>query len=194
MRKLFSLLFLISTLSLFSQNVYKSGVQAFQKPNEGKALVYIIKSGAGALLNFRVYKDDKFLGAISSSKYLIIECDPGNHMFWAASENRDFIETTLQANKVYVINLEGQMGAFIASVAIKQLDPNKKPQKNLFYRTLKNSNAVVYNSMRPPFDDKTENIKKGLDKYNELKSKNSSKILKLNPLFNFENGDKFIKK
>jgi hypothetical protein len=45
-------------------------------------------------------------------------------------------------NKVYVLNAEGQMGAFVAGVNFKQLNPNEKSSKNLFARKLKNSNAV----------------------------------------------------
>ncbi len=101
MKKIIIFLFLIVTVNLFAQNNLNSGIQPFQKPNEGKSLVYIIKSGAGVLVNFRAYLDDKFVGILSSENYVLVECEPGNHLFWATSENRDYIEANLLPKKVY---------------------------------------------------------------------------------------------
>ena len=79
---------LLGTGSLFSQKVV---TQEIAKPSEGKSLVYIVKSGAGYLINFRIYDGDKFLGALNGFSYMVYECEPGKHLFWAASENRDFM-------------------------------------------------------------------------------------------------------
>lgn len=193
MKKTVVFLFLIVSVSLFAQNDLKSGIQSFQKPNEGKSLVYIIKSGAGALVNFRAFLDNKFLGVLSSDNYIIVECDPGNHLFWATSENRDYIEANLLPNKVYVLNAEGQMGAFVAGVSLEQLNPNEKSNRNLFSRKIKNSSAVVYNPNSPSADDKVDNISKGLAKYEDLKKEKSSKIIQLNSDLCFEDAEKFQK-
>lgn len=174
---------------VFSQDKYLRGIQPFQKPSEGKALVYIIRSGAGAFLNFRAYKDDKFLGVLSAEEYLVIECEPGEHLFWTVSENRDYVEASLKQDKVYVLNIEGQMGTFIASVSLKPLNPNKKSDKRLFSRKVRNSHIVVYDESKIT-DDKSENITKGLEKHQELKKKSSSKILKLTPDMAFEDANK----
>jgi hypothetical protein len=193
MKKYIAFLFLIFTVTLFAQNNLKSGIQPFQKPNEGKSLVYIIKSGAGALVNFRAYLDNKFVGVLASENYLLVECDPGDHLFWAVSENRDYLQANLLPNKVYVLNAEGQMGMFVAGVSLNQLDPNEKSSKNLFARKLKNSSAVVYNPNNPSTDDKTENITKGLAKYEDLKKDKSSKIIQLKSDLCFEDAEKFQK-
>ncbi|WP_264566355.1 hypothetical protein [Flavobacterium sp. N3904] len=193
MKKSIVYLFLIFTVNLFAQYDLKSGIQPFQKPNEGKSLVYIIKSGAGTLVNFRAYLDNKFIGVLSSDNYVLVECDPGQHLFWAVSENRDYLEANLLPNKVYVLNAEGQMGMFVAGVSLSQLDPNDKSGKNLFARKIKNSNAVVYNPNSPVTDDKTENISKGLAKYEDLKNEKSSKIIQLKSDLYFEDAEKFQK-
>lgn len=193
MKKSLILLFLVSSLNIFGQSVLKSGLQSFQKPSEGKSLVYILKSGAGALVNFRAYLGDTYLGVLTSDSYIVVECDPGNHLFWVVSENRDFLEADLLPNRVYVLNAEGQMGAFVAGVSLKQLDPSVKSNKNLFARKLRNSTAFVYNPNNPSTDDKTENIKKGLAKYEDLKKEKSSKIIQLNSNLYFEDGEKFQK-
>jgi hypothetical protein len=193
MKKFVIFVCLLFVANLFAQNNLKSGIQPFQKPSEGKCLVYIIKSGAGALVNFRAYLDNKFLGVLSSDTYVVVECDPGNHLFWATSENRDYIEADLLPNKVYVLNAEGQMGAFVAGVSLKQLDPNEKSSKNLFAKKLVNSSAFAYSPNNPSVDDKTENITKGLAKYEDLKKEKSSKIIQLKSNLCFEDAEKFQK-
>lgn len=174
--------------SVFSQN---TTTQSIDKPSEGKSLVYFLRSGPGYLLNFRIYDKDKFLGAISGGNYLVYECEPGEHLFWATSENRDYIEASLLPNSVYVINAEGQMGAFLAGVNLKPLNPNEFRDKKLFYQVVKNDTKHVFDY---PTDNKSENIKKGLETYDNLKSSNSNKIMILDTNWKFENADKPIKK
>jgi len=169
---------------VFAQKVT---TQAIDKPSEGKSLVYILKTGAGMLLNFRVYDKDKFLGAIPSGKYLVYECDPGEHVFWATSENRDYIEANLEPNAVYVINAVGEMGAFIASVNLRPLNPAEFRDRKLFYQIVKNNTKILY---QPSQDDKSENIAKAMEKYQDLKSRNSNKIAVLSSDMKFENADK----
>lgn len=183
-RTILLLLFVLSLTSSFAQKITK---QDIEKPSEGKALVYIAKTGAGPLVNFRIYHKDKFLGALEGFKYMIYEVEPGEHLFWAASENRSFIEVNLEPNSVYVISAEGQMGAFVASVAMKGLNPEEFRDRRLFYQIIKNLKK------QDSFDtskDKSENIKKGLERYQELKNKNSNKINKLDASWKFENADK----
>lgn len=183
-KKMFSLIILfVGIYSAFAQNV----TQPIDKPAEGKSLVYFVRSGAGYLLNFRIYDKDKFLGSISGSKYLVYECNPGEHTFWAASENRDYVDANLEPNSVYVINAQGQMGAFIAGVNLKPLDPTAKADRKLFYQVIKHDDKMPFNN---PGDDKAENVVKGLSKYQDLKAKNSDKIKVLRPEMKFENADK----
>lgn len=189
MRDLLILISVLFTGAVFGQTGYLNGKQPFQKPREGKALVYLIRSGAGAIVNFRTYKDDKFLGVLGSEEYQIVECEPGEHLFWAVSENRDYVEANLEANKVYVLNVQGQIGAFVASVSLEVLDPTKKSDKKLFARKIRNASGIVYDESKIT-EDKSENIEKGLAKYKELKEKKSSKITKLEPGQAFENADK----
>lgn len=179
--------FFLGFTSAFSQKVT---TQAIDKPSEGKSLVYILRTGAGPLLNFRIYDKDKFLGALSGFKYLVYECEPGEHVFWAASENRDYVEANLEANSVYVLNAEGQMGAFIASVSLLPLNPEVFADKRTFFQVVKGAKKQEY---VPNNEDKSENIKTGLAKYNDLKTSNSKKIKVLDANWKFENADKPVK-
>lgn len=68
---------------------------------------------------------------------MVYECEPGKHLFWAASENRDYIEAELEPNGVYFLNAEGQMGVFVASVNFKPLNPNEFKDKRTAYQIIK---------------------------------------------------------
>ena len=186
-RILFVLGFFFGIISISSQKIT---TQEIVKPSEGKSLVYFLRTGAGPLLNFRIYDNDKFLGALSGFKYLVYECEPGEHLFWATSENRDYIEATLEPNAVYVLNAEGQMGAFIASVGFSPLNPNEFRDKRTFYQVVKGAKKQDF---IPNDIDKSENIKKGLEKFKDLKSSSSKKIKVLDPSWKFENADKPVK-
>ncbi|MCC1483301.1 DUF2846 domain-containing protein [Winogradskyella immobilis] len=173
-------LLLVSLNCTFAQNL--------EKPSEGKALVYIMRSVdlAGGGLNFRVYDKDIFLGALPSRAYFTYECDPGEHLFWAASENRDFVEATLEANKTYVIDLKAKIGVFIAAVGIEPYSPSNKKHVKRINRVLKKHiNAKIAKSSRT--EEKKENIEKAMEAYNRIKNNKNSKIKKLTTNMNFEN-------
>ncbi|MEM9339607.1 MAG: hypothetical protein AAGA66_12810 [Bacteroidota bacterium] len=101
--------------------------QEFKQPSEGKSLVYFIRSsGTGALINFKYFDGDRYLGKASGVNYFIYECDPGAHIFWAAAENRDFIKGELQPDATYVIEVRPTMGAFKAAVRLHQVSPENE--------------------------------------------------------------------
>jgi hypothetical protein len=142
---------------------------------------------AGSGLNFRVYDKDKFLGALPSKAYFIYECEPGHHLFWAASENRDFVEAEVEANKTYVIDLKAKMGMFIAAVGLEPYSPDNKRHVKRLQRVLdKHINANIVEKEKTK--EKEENIKKAMDAYNRIKDRKNSKIKKLLPNMNFKNG------
>ncbi|WGD35592.1 hypothetical protein [Olleya sp. YS] len=174
-------------LIVFAFTSYKATSQVLEKPTEGKSLVYIMRSNnLGAGLNFRVYDKDKFLGALPSGAYFIYECDPGEHLFWAASENRDFVEANLEANKTYVIDLRAKMGMFIAAVGVEPYEPtNKKHVKRIKKVLRKHINANVVNADKT--EEKEDNIAKAMEAYDRIKDKENSKIKKLLSNMNFEN-------
>lgn len=170
-------LILIFLLVFFAE----TNAQTLKTPSEGKALVYIMRSNdLGGALNFRVYDKDIFLGALPSRAYFTYQCEPGEHLFWAASENRDFVEANLEANKTYVIDLRSKFGLVIAAVGVEPYSPdNKRHIKRIKKVLKKHINANVVDSDRT--DEKTENIEKAMKAYNKIKDNEKSKIKKLLP-------------
>jgi hypothetical protein len=185
LKKLFVTLFLCLSSLINAQN------QELEKPKEGKALVYFVRSNsAGFALNFRIYDKDKFLYALPYGEYLVYECDPGQHMFWAASENRDFVDAELEANRVYVVDIQGQMGMLVAGVSLVPFNPTERSNRKDLFKIVKKEKMTIYNSSLSIAEHKTENIIQGLEKYNKLKESKSSKIEILTKDMFFENANK----
>ncbi|ARV09850.1 hypothetical protein BTO05_09420 [Winogradskyella sp. PC-19] len=181
MRLIISIILIFSTLNSFSQ--------VLDKPSEGKVLVYITRSNdLGGAMNFRVYDKDLFLGALPSRAYFKYECEPGEHLFWAASENRDFVEANLEANKTYVIDLRAKLGMFIAAVGVEPYSPdNKRHVKRVNKVLKKHISANIVDSRKT--EEKVENIAKAMEAYERVKSRQANKIKKLLPNMNFKNTD-----
>ncbi|MFY9242255.1 MAG: hypothetical protein WAO74_04435 [Polaribacter sp.] len=172
-------------LCLLSVSLFSFG-QSIQKPKKGKALVYFIRSNAiGSALNFRVYDKDIFLGALPNRTYFAYECNPGKHLFWAASENRDYVEAELKAGKVYVIDLRAKIGLLIAAVGLDPYSPDNKTHLKRFKKALdKHTSANVVTSSKSK--EKEENITKALSAYDDIKDKSNSKIKILSSNMNFD--------
>jgi len=97
-----------------------ANAQGLATPSEGKSLVYFVRSsGTGALINFKYFDGEKYLGKFSGMNYFRYECDPGEHVFWVTSENRQFIEANLLPNKVYVVEVIPVPGAIKAAVRLQ---------------------------------------------------------------------------
>ncbi|GGI56103.1 hypothetical protein [Winogradskyella haliclonae] len=164
---------------------FSSYCQVLKKPSEGKSLVYIMRSNdLGGAMNFRVYDKDLFLGALPSRAYFTYECEPGEHLFWAASENRDYVEANLEAGKSYVIDLRAKMGMFIAAVGVEPYSPDNKKHIRRVNKVLKKHiNANIVDASRT--EEKEENIAKAMDAYKRAKSRSNNKIKTLLPSMNF---------
>jgi|AntDeeMinimDraft_5_1070356.scaffolds.fasta_scaffold23978_1 hypothetical protein len=130
-------------LVIFSLICSVSYSQEVRKPSEGKALVYFTRVGAtGFLINFKYFDGEKYLGKFNYGKFLAYETDPGKHLFWAKSENIDYIEAELEAGKIYIIDSEPQMGAIKAGVKLVPFDTDINNYKNTKKYDRKKSNIL----------------------------------------------------
>lgn len=106
-----------------------SQAQGFQPPSAGKAVVYFTRlSAAGFAVGFDFYDHDKYIGGFAGRNYMRYETDPGKHLFWASSENYEFLTAELNAGGTYVVSVDVQMGFAIARVG---LTPITSPGKAL---------------------------------------------------------------
>jgi len=163
----------------FSMNSQQIG-----KPSEGKSLVYFVRSNSmGFLINFKYFDGEKYLGKFNHGKYLAYECEPGKHLFWAKSENVDFIEAELEVGKTYIIDSEPQMGAFKAGVKLIPFNNDPLSFKNEKKYNKKKNNLIecitsgeLYKISEEDKKDQEADLKdlisRSMEKYNKLKSKN----------------------
>ena len=142
-----------------------------------KAVVYFVRaSSTGFAINFSYFDSDKLFGLFAGKGYIRYECSPGTHIFWARSENKDFVEAEVEAGKIYFIEAIVQMGWVKAQVRLQPLDPNnKKKMKGI----LKVINKIPPDSMTEE-ELKVESVNfkdvidRGLIKYKEAKEKGES--------------------
>src|SRR5690606_10628764 len=117
-------------------------------PPEGKSLVYFIRSsGTGALVNFKYFDGEDYLGKFRGKNYFIYECDPGKHVFWVTSENRDFIEADLLSGKVYFVEVRPTMGAFKAAVKLFPVANDDTRSRKRLYKIIGKTDPIKLEEM-----------------------------------------------
>ncbi|PLX14027.1 MAG: hypothetical protein C0597_10655 [Marinilabiliales bacterium] len=119
MKKLIVILFFVLT------GIYIVNAQGFQPPSEGKAVIYFARvTMYGKPTSFEFFHQDQYIGIFKGGEYMRYECDPGNQLFWASSENKEFITAELEAGNTYVVIVDVIMGAWKARVGLTPLDIN----------------------------------------------------------------------
>ncbi|MFM7216582.1 MAG: hypothetical protein ACKO1U_01035 [Bacteroidota bacterium] len=118
MRILSTLLFIaaVSAQVLAQSNI--------QPPAAGKSVVYFVRtSSIGMAINFTYLDSAKLIGRFAGPAYTRYECEPGHHLFWARSENRDYVEAELAPDQTYFIQANVVMGAIKAQVDLVPVNP-----------------------------------------------------------------------
>lgn len=151
-----------------------SSAQDIKPAPADKAAVYFVRTSAlGFAINFSFYDSTRFLGKFSGTNYFRYECEPGSHLFWARSENRDFVEADLEAGKIYFLEVVPQMGAIKAGVKIYPIDPSDEKKMAKMFKLLNKKPPVLLVDEAP--DSETSNVDevmvRGLEKYKEEKAK-----------------------
>ena len=168
---------LLQTLALLGLTLNAFG-QEFQKPSEGKALVYFVRyQGAIAALDFKYFDGEKYLGRATMINYFVYECEPGEHVFWVATENREYIKGNLKANCVYVIEVRPYFRAVMASAKLYQIDPANEKALKKIDKVLNEEES----QLKGKGEDQSESIKKGMGRYEEVKEK----VTEMNPEWTF---------
>ena len=140
----------------------------FQSPSENKSVIYIMRTSAlGAIMNFRFFDGEKYLGKFKDKNYLRYECEPGEHLFWVKAENTDFLEADLLVDKIYIVEANAVMGAFSAGVKFNILDFNDDKKMKRVFKLLTKKEPMVFdeNELLKDQNDMQEIIKNGLEKY-----------------------------
>jgi len=134
--------------------------QGFNPPSEGKAVVYFVRvSGWAGASTFEFFHQDKFIGSLKGKSYLRYECDPGKNLFWASTENKEFLTADLKAGGTYIVIVDVIEGFWKPHVGLTPID---ETNTELFDR------ARMLVSEKPPTvmpEAKIEKMNKKLKKF-----------------------------
>lgn len=100
---LITIILSVSTTSIFAKG--------FQTPAPGKAVVYFTRvTNWGGVVSFEFFHQDKYIGVFKGKNYLRYECDPGQQLLWASTENKEFVTADLKAGETYIVIVDVAMG------------------------------------------------------------------------------------
>ncbi len=169
MKLIFALLLLLPVFSLSAQD--------FRPAPADKAVVYFVRaSGLGAIINFNHYDGEQLIGRFNAGKYLRYECAPGEHVFWARSENRSFVEADLAAGQTYVVEIVPMMGGLKANVLLVPIDPREKGVPKRIQKLLSRKAPQVFTDeeLAKWADNSSGRTENGLERYEKLAEKDRS--------------------
>lgn len=148
-----------------------------------KAVVYFVRySSLGFAINFTYFDSTRLIGRFNGPKYIRYECEPGAHLFWARSENRDFVEANLEAGKIYFIVANPRMGVVKAQIELVPLDPSDKKtmKKVLDLLAKKPSESFSQQDLQMDMEELKDVAPKGIEKYKKDKA-NGTEFPQLSP-------------
>ncbi|MBC8320716.1 MAG: hypothetical protein H8E34_08340 [Bacteroidetes bacterium] len=152
-------LLVIITIIMLS-SIFSLFAQGFQPPTEGKAVVYFVRvTHYGLAISFEYFHQDKYIGVFKGQNYFRYECDPGEQLFWASTENKEFVTADLKAGGTYIVIVDVIMGAWKARVGLTPISVN---DQKLFERAEK-----LINKKKPivTSEAKIENMNKKLNDF-----------------------------
>jgi len=118
--------------------------QGFKPPAKGKSVIYFVHIKKTSNIEYFLF--DKYIGVFKGKNYMRIECDPGENLFWASEENKEFVTTDLLEGGTYIVIGEAKMGAWSARVKLTTITEDDKksvvtPQSKI---KLRNSELVKF--------------------------------------------------
>jgi hypothetical protein len=167
--KIFSTLVIVVSFIVFSAEG-----QNIEPAPADKAVIYFVRpSSLGFAVNFSYFDSTRLIGKFSGPAYIRYTCDPGAHIFWARSENRDFVEADVEAGRVYFIEAIVKMGAVKAAVNLDPVNPEdeKRMKKILKLIDKKPSESSSDEELKAEERKLKEVIVRGLEEYNSGKLK-----------------------
>jgi hypothetical protein len=110
---------LLSVLTTGSSSILSQG---FQPPAPGKSVVYFVRvTKFGSAVSFEFFHQDKYIGIFKGYNYMRYECDPGQQLLWASSENKEFITCDLKEGGTYIVMVDVVMGGWKAHVGFNPI-------------------------------------------------------------------------
>lgn len=150
-----------------------SSAQTIEPAPADKSVVYFVRPGTmGFAINFSYFDSTKLIGKFDGLAYIRYTCEPGEHLFWARSENRDFVEANLAAGKIYFIEAQVKMGFTKAVVKLMPADPEEGDRMRKLVRFIGTRDAESFPEERlEELEKKMDDvIVKAMEEYAEKKA------------------------
>jgi hypothetical protein len=164
----------LTTAILITSCIIYTSAQNLEPAPADKAVVYFVRtSSIGFAINFTYVDSARLIGKFSGQGYIRYTCDPGRHLLWARSENRDFVEADLEAGKIYFIEAIVNMGAIKAAVQLDPIDPKDEKAMKRIFKILGKGPAETFSDeeLKAEAIKKQDAVRKGLEKYASDKQK-----------------------
>ena len=116
------IVFLFFTSSAFSQLTLQQqdSIAKSLVPIQDKAVVFVIRPTAYAFaIRMDVKCDSVYIGTTGPKSYIYTVLSPGTYTFLSRSENKSFLEVSLEAGKIYYLEQQVKMGGDLCANKIK---------------------------------------------------------------------------
>jgi hypothetical protein len=101
-------------------------------PADKATVVFVRPSNLAFKINFAILdQNGNWMGDAVAEKHFAVTLPPGEYMFVGWAENTAALKATLAAGRVYYVEVEAEMGAFSAQVALEALTPRNEDYKDL---------------------------------------------------------------
>ena len=92
-------------------------------PLPDSAIVYIMRPDFLAMaIRMDLSCDSVYIGTTSPYRYIYTVLAPGTHKILSRSENKFYLDITVEANKIYYVQQQAKMGAFYARTKLNPVD------------------------------------------------------------------------
>jgi len=116
--------------------------QGFTPPAEGNAVIYFARvSSYGNTVSFEFFHNKEFIGIFKNKNYMRCEVEAGEHLFWASSENKQFVKANLESGKTYIVMVHIRMGAWKPQVGLEPLNIADPTQEEELQRAIELVNS-----------------------------------------------------
>jgi hypothetical protein len=139
-----------------------------------KANVYIIRNNFTNVVNVLskhdFYNNDNYIGSLKGFEYMKYECNSGKQLFWATSENKDFLELDFKPGETYIIKANYPIGIMNGRVKLK-LVTNGSDEYNRLEQKILSRKPVQFtlDQIQKKNIQRKSFILKSLAKYNSKK-------------------------
>ncbi|WP_282053395.1 hypothetical protein [Maribacter luteus] len=168
-----AIIILVITIMVSTTNT-SFGQENKELNTTGTATLYIFRtSDIGALINFKYYIDENYIGKFNYGKYMKLELEPGEHFIFAKAENITFIKANFEASKTYFLNSLPRMGGIKAAVKLAQVTLEDERWLKRIRKHLVTKELVTFTQEELEEGQKksTEIIRRARKKYNRFMEK-----------------------